>query len=81
MKKIPQIKKDLKVFLTSEEARITKKNALEIGLSIMTAFFVLQAMNSASAGTSTNSWLRQPNKRGEHFSHTSHGSHGSHGQW
>jgi len=92
MKKIPQIKKDIKVFLTSEEAKITKKNALKMGLGISAALFILQSIESmashdAHASThvvenvNSGSPARLTGRHVAHNVHSSHGSHGSHGQW
>ena len=77
--KIPGIKKDLKMFLSSEEAKITKKKAVKMGIGLLTVLVVSQILSvqsEAQAGAVSNE-----GGRGRHTSHSSHGSHGSHGSW
>jgi len=69
-KKMPQIKRDIGVFLSSEEAKITKKNLAKLGLEAVSIFLILQTMQDAFADH--NSYIENPNKRGQHHSvHTS----------
>jgi len=77
--KLPSIKKDLKVFLTSEEAKMTKKKAIKMGLGVLTVLVVSQILSTEAEGHA--SYASQRNSRGAHVSHNSHGSHGSHGSW
>ena len=68
MKKIgiPQIKKDIKVFLTSEEGRINKKSIAKTAMGILALGIGLVS-------------LMKPDPASAACSHASHGSHGSHG--
>lgn len=73
--KIPQIKKDIKAFLTSEEGRINKKDAAKIAMSLLVLGVALTGTmkpESISAGT-CNCCTPCPS----HCSHSSHSSHGS----
>jgi len=78
-RKLPAIKKDLSFFLSSEEAKITKKNAFKIGMGLLTILVISQILSSEAEGHSSS--LSNPAGRGQHVSHSSHGSHGSHGSW
>jgi len=88
-KKFPNVKKDLKMFLTSEEAKITKRDALRLGVGAMLALGManafLQKQASAQGSYIDNSVTPgrhvSHSSHGSHGSHASHGSHGSHGQW
>ncbi len=62
----PQIKKELKAFLSSEEGKIIEKNAIKFGIT-------LAAITGAMNG------LIKPGDANANCTHTSHGSHGSHG--
>jgi len=85
-KKIPQIKKDIIFFLTSEEAKITKKSALKVGLGLLIAHYIFQSTNDAfghQSHTQSLNVIRNPNKQGEHAAgavHSSHGVHGNHSE-
>jgi len=56
MDKIPKIKKNLKAFLTSEEGKITKKNALKLGviLTMIGATLGAKAVSAAHTSQFTN---------------------------
>lgn len=73
--KLPQLKKQLRDFLTSEEGKITKKDILKIGLSLIALSLMLPSEGAAQH----TSGLRNDASQGRHVSHSSHGSHGSHG--
>ncbi len=65
-KKLPTIKKDIRTFLNSEEGKITKKNALRVGISIsFLGFFLGQIANAAH----TSCWPPS-----NHSSHSSCGA-------
>jgi hypothetical protein len=72
---LPAIKKDIKHFLLSEEAKMSKKNIAKIGLSL-TMLGVMLNTTTATAQHSS-SFFNEPS-RGAHSSHASHGSHTSH---
>ncbi|RJP28239.1 MAG: hypothetical protein C4533_07125 [Candidatus Omnitrophota bacterium] len=76
-KRIPQIRKDLKDFLISEEGKITKKDITKVGLSLI-AISMMVTPESAYPQTHTNMFFSSAGGSG-HNSHTSHSSHGSHG--
>lgn len=65
-KYLPKIKKDLKVFLMSEEGKIVEKNAAKLGISLLVIAGAL-------------SGIMKPEDVQGACVHTSHGSHGSHG--
>ena len=69
----PQIKKNLKTFLLSEEGKMTKKDIVK-----MTAVVIAVAGVLSVAAKPTDSFAQC-----NHASHGSHGSHGSHsrGGW
>jgi len=72
--KLPQIKKDIKDFLTSEEGRINKKDIVKISMKVLALGIglagVMKADPSSAACTHAS--------HGSHASHASHASHGSH---
>ena len=73
-KKIPQAKKDIKNFLTSEEGRINKKELPKIAMRILALGIGLAGLikaDSTKAGCTHAS-------HGSHGSHASHASHSSH---
>lgn len=92
--KLPQIKKDLRAFLTEEEGVISKKSVVDTGLVLMLlATFFGSSMRDASAffhgssgthgswnyGTHTSqAGPHTSSIPGEHCSHGAHGAHGSH---
>lgn len=76
--KFPEIKRDLKMFLSSEEAKMTKKNALRLSAGIILA---LGMAKQAAAHTSQIDNSLATGRHISHASHASHASHGSHGQW
>ena len=82
-KKFPEIKKDLKMFLSSEEAKMTKKNAFRLGAGIMLTLGVAKQVlaQHGSAIDNTAAHRGRHVSHSSHGSHASHGSHGSHGQW
>ncbi len=70
-KSFPKFKKDLKVFLASEEGKIVEKDAAKLGIALIAvAGFLGGIMNAKDAGAACHS---------SHGSHGSHGSHSSHG--
>ena len=79
-KKIPSIKKDIETFLNSEEGKISKKSALDLGLGVIA--LGLLAAGPASAGHSSS--FQNVAGRGQHTSshvscHTScHSFHSAH---
>jgi hypothetical protein len=70
----PALKKKLKDFLMKEEGKITKKDIVKMGTSLLIAGLMLpgQADAQHSSGFIATG-------TGGHASHTSHSSHGSHG--
>ena len=77
--KLPKIKKDIGVFLSSEEAKIVKSKALKAGIGLTMAAIAL-AKPLAALAQHTNYFSGNPNDCGCgcHVSHASHASHGSH---
>ena len=72
---LPAIKKDIKHFLLSEEAKMSKKSIANIGMSLTMLGVMLDAGVAQAAHTS--SFFNEPS-RGAHSSHGAHGSHASH---
>ncbi len=71
--KFPEIKKDLKVFLESEEGKIVEKKAVKLASAIVASGVFL-------AGVMTPVDTAHGAEHCAHASHASHGSHGSHGR-
>lgn len=81
--KIPKIKKDLSLFLSSEEAKINRKSALRFSLSCLLAIYAFRAEEAFGHQDHSQSTdlLSNPSGRGEHNAgpvHTSHGVHANH---
>ncbi len=89
-RKLPQLKKDIKDFLTNEEGKISKKNVAKIGVSLAVLAMALdhksaQAQHSNHSNhnngmndTASGGWH---NSGGVHTnSHANHGNHSS-GGW
>jgi len=73
--KIPQIKKDISAFLTSEEGRINKKSVSKIAMGLMVLGMGLAGVMKPDPTSAACSHA----SHGSHASHSSHSSHGSHG--
>lgn len=69
--KLPQIKKDIKAFLTSEEGKINKKDAAKIALGILSLGIVLAGAIKADSVSAACSHA----SHGNHSSHSSHANH------
>ncbi len=85
LKKIPDIKKEIKDFLLNEEGKISKKNVVKIGVSMAVLGMALKSQDASAhtniLGTHTSSFTGTAHQSGqEHNSHTSHSAHGS-GGW
>jgi len=77
-KKFPQIKKDIKDFLLSEEGKVSKKNIAKLGVSLA----VLAVIFEPEAAAAHNSSLFTSGTGGHtsaHSNHSNHGNHGNHG--
>ena len=66
-KKIPLIKKNIEAFLTSEEGKISKKSALDLGLGV--ALLSLLASKAVV--------IKEADAFTSHISHSSHSYHSS----
>lgn len=66
---LSKIKKDFKLFLTSEEGKIVEKNALKLGVSLAVIAAILVLLGA----------MGPKDVQAECSAHSSHGSHGSHG--
>jgi hypothetical protein len=81
---LPEVKKDLKAFLTSEEGRINKKNLVKIGTILFVASKLLQ--QGITQGAEAPEFKNIPDVTHQakkiafssHVSHASHASHASH---
>lgn len=65
-KRLPKIRKDISFFLSSEEAKVTKRKSAKLGLGVISLFFILQAVNDAFADHTSS--LDNPGGRGAHNS-------------
>jgi len=75
-RKFPEMKKRIKMFLHSEEGKITREQAAAVATSLM----LIAATVGAKGGEPVRRRYLTPNHRaGLHGSHASHGSHCSHG--
>jgi hypothetical protein len=70
---IPNIKKELKKFLVSEEGKIVEKSAVKLGVTLL-------AVAGIVSGIMKPSDVNADCLHGSHSSHGSHGSHGNHGR-
>ena len=70
-KKLPSIKKNIKAFLNSEEGKLTKKNALKLGMTLG----ILGTMFGHTVGAHTSCWKQHSSCHSSHDScHSSHSS-------
>jgi len=82
--KIPQIKKDIRAFLTSEEGRINKKSVAKIAVTFLALGMGLAGVmkadpTSAACSHASHASYASHGSHSSHGSHASHGSHSSHG--
>lgn len=78
---LPEIKKDIAAFLTSEEGKVTKQ---EIVAGAVTVAMLGIATDAFAGHTNTGfnaSYLHNNVGIGRHYSHANHASHGSHNSW
>jgi len=79
---VPAIKRDIKLFLFSEEAKITKQSIFKIGMGLAVLGSMLNSHLPGAMGQTHASSFYNVGDHGEHSSgpglHTSHASHGSH---
>jgi len=74
---LPQVKKDIKHFLFSEEGKVTEQNIARIGMGLTMLGIMLNATEAFSAHNS--SFVNDPAiSRGKHASHNSHAAHTNH---
>lgn len=79
---LPEIKKDIAAFLTSEEGRVTKKEIVAGAVTVAMLGIATDAMaGHSSHGSSSQSRLHNSVSLGRHLSHAVHSSHGSHNSW
>ena len=74
---LPKIKKELKMFLVSEEGKIVEKNAVKLGVTLLAVAGILSGVMKP---TDVNAACGSHMNHGSHASHASHGSHGNHGR-
>lgn len=84
-KKLPDIKKDIKGFLLSEEGKIDKKSLAKIGLSLMILKLMLEpagaaAVHQSEYGVHTSAWVPSTGHQST-TPHVSHESTHSNGGW
>ena len=75
--KLPQIKRDISCFLSSEEGSINKKDAAKLGMGILTLGLGMTAAMRADPALGACTHISH-GSHGSHGSHSSHASHGSH---
>lgn len=79
---LPEIKKDIAAFLTSEDGRVTKKDIVAGAVTVAMLGIVTDAMaGHGSHGSAAQSRLHNSASLGRHLSHSVHSSHGSHNSW
>jgi len=80
--KLPEIKKDISSFLTSEDGKIVKKGIVTGAMALLaigiTAEMAYGHGSHGSHGQQLNNYLHNSGATGRHYSHYSHASHGSH---
>ena len=79
VKKTPQLKKNLKSFLLSEEGKISKKQIVKVGLGLAAASLILDPKKAMPQTHSNTFFATGEGGHDSHSSHASHGAHGSHG--
>ena len=65
-KKLPSIKKNIEVFLTSEEGKLSKKSALDLGIGLIALSLLVSRAYPGKADAIT-----------DHVNHSNHSSHSS----
>ena len=76
---IPKIKKEISLFLNSEEAKVLKKDIAKLGLAAsVIAGIMAQAQNSQAAEDHSDSSTTHTDNTGPHSSHTDHSSSSPH---
>ena len=78
---LPQIKKDIKHFLFSEEGKATEQSIARIGMGLTMLGIMLNATEAFSAHSSSfvNDPSRSAGRHASHDSHAAHTNHSSHG--
>ena len=78
--KLPEIKKDIRVFLSSEEGKINKKSVADLGMMmIVLGMGVAGVMKSDQAQANcTHASHANHSSHSSHSSHSNHANHGSH---
>jgi len=80
--KISKTKKNISLFLSSEEGKMINSDIVKLGVSlgVLGAGMNADVSMAANAAGHTNSWsATSHSSHANHASHASHGSHGSHG--
>ena len=81
----PRAKKEMKLFLSSEEGRITRKAIIKTAMATAFIGMMVDASMVQAVHANSQSYLHYScapdgtNCNAAHSSHSSHGSHGSHG--
>lgn len=79
---LPEIKKDIAAFLTSEEGKVTKKEIVAGAITVAMLGIATDAFaGHTNHGSSNQSRLHNSAAFGRHLSHSVHSSHGSHNSW
>jgi hypothetical protein len=81
-KSIPKIKKDIGIFLSSEEGKIVEKDVIGLGIAMIAVAGILGGVmitKDANAQCAAGHYAHSSHSsHGSHASHASHGSHASH---
>jgi len=79
-KRLQNLKKDIKLFLSEEEGGILEKDIVKYGLTVIAAGLALSGLMKAndSLAASCHTSHASHGSHGSHSAHASHGSHGSH---
>ncbi len=79
---LPEIKKDISAFLTSEEGKVTKKDIVAGAITVAMLGIATDAFaGHTNHGSANQSRLHNSASLGRHLSHSVHSSHGSHNSW
>ena len=78
-KLLPDLKKGVEVFLTSEEGKVVKQDVVKTAVALGIIGTALLKSAHDLPAQPHNNYLHNSGGTGMHASHASHGSHGSHG--
>jgi hypothetical protein len=78
-RRFPQLKKEIKDFLLSEEGKICKKDVFKAGMFLAVAGMMIFPAEALAQHTNQFNYSTTGGGHTSHSSHASHASHSSHG--